>query len=227
MALKICIIDDENQIRKFLKLSLEAHEYSIIEAGTGREGFELTRSELPDCVILDLSLPDMDGLQVLKMIRESSSVPVIILSVRNSENDKIELLDAGANDYLTKPFGIGELLARIRAVMRIVSPGAAHENFRNGSLSVDFAKRSVTVAGKDVRLTPTEFSILGILARNAGKVVMYNTIVREIWGSAANPDESYLRVYILQIRRKIEADPANPEIIITEPGVGYRMLVAE
>lgn len=227
MALKICIIDDENQIRKFLKLSLEAHEYSVIEAGTGREGMELVRSSLPDCVILDLSLPDMDGLQVLKMIRDSSGVPVIILSVRNSENDKIELLDAGANDYLTKPFGIGELLARIRAVMRISSPGTAQENFRSGSLSVDFAKRSVTVAGKDVRLTPTEFSILGILARNAGKVVMYNTIVREIWGSAANPDESYLRVYILQIRRKIESDPANPEIIITEPGVGYRMLVAE
>ena len=225
--MKICIIDDESQIRKFLKLSLEAHEYTVIEAATGREGFDLIRSSNPDCVILDLSLPDMDGLQVLKMIREHSGVPVIILSVRNSENDKIELLDAGANDYLTKPFGIGELLARIRAVMRITIPGAGQENFRSGSLVVDFAKRSVTVDGKDVRLTPTEFSILGILARNAGKVVMYNTIVREIWGSAANPDESYLRVYILQIRRKIEADPANPEIIITEPGVGYRMLVTE
>jgi two-component system KDP operon response regulator KdpE len=223
----IVIIDDEAQIRRFLRLSLEAHGYQVKESPNGNEGMALVHSAKPDCVILDLSLPDIDGLDVLRRIREWFSNPVIVLSVRNSENDKIELLDAGANDYLTKPFSMGEFLARIRAVLRGVVPGADDGIFRNGTLEVNFPKREILVSGKEIKLTPTEYSLLCLLAKHAGKVVTHGQIIREIWGSQVHPDESYLRVYMLQIRRKIEDDPSNPKIIVTEPGVGYRMLMAE
>jgi two-component system, OmpR family, KDP operon response regulator KdpE len=223
----ILIIDDELQIRRFLRLSLEAHGYRVKEAVDGNEGLAMIRMSHPDCIILDLSLPDIDGLDVLKKLRETSAVPVIILSVRNTEQDKIDLLDAGANDYLTKPFGTGELLARIRAVLRTVVPDAEQGIFRTGALSVDFVRRIVTVADTEVKLTPTEYSLLCLLAKYAGRVVTYSQIIREIWGTQMQPDESYLRVYMLQIRRKIEENPANPKLIITEPGVGYRMLLLE
>lgn len=221
----IVIVDDEIQIRRFLRLSLEAHGYQVKESSTGKDGMTLIRSSHPDCVILDLSLPDIDGLDVLKEIREWYNNPVIVLSVRNSESDKIGLLDAGANDYLTKPFSMGELLARIRAVLRSIVPGTDGGVFQNGPLEIDFTKREITVSGKEIKLTPTEYSFLCLLAKHAGKVVTHSQIISEIWGSQVHPDESYLRVYMLQIRRKIEADPANPEIVITEPGVGYRMLL--
>jgi two-component system, OmpR family, KDP operon response regulator KdpE len=223
----IVIVDDEIQIRRFLRLSLEAHGYQVKESSTGEDGMTLIRSSHPDCVILDLSLPDLDGLDVLKQLREWFNNPVIVLSVRNSENDKVELLDAGANDYLTKPFSMGELLARIRAVLRTIIPGTDDGIFQNGSLEINFPTRGVTVSGKEIKLTPTEYSLLCLLAKHAGKVVMHSQIIREIWGSQVHPDESYLRVYMLQIRRKIEDDPANPKMIITEPGVGYRMLLRE
>jgi two-component system, OmpR family, KDP operon response regulator KdpE len=223
----ILIIDDEIQIRRFLRLSLEAHGYKVKEAVTGNEGLSMIRSAHPDCIILDLSLPDIDGLDVLKKIRETLAVPVIILSVRNTEQDKINLLDAGANDYLTKPFGTGELLARIRAVLRTVVPDSEQGVFRTGSLSVDFVRRIVMVSDAEIKLTPTEYSLLCLLSKYAGRVVTHSQIIREIWGSQMQPDDSYLRVYMLQIRRKIEDDPANPKLIITEPGVGYRMLIVD
>jgi two-component system, OmpR family, KDP operon response regulator KdpE len=223
----ILVIDDEIQIRRFLRLSLEAHNYKVKEADTGEEGLSMVRSTHPDCIILDLSLPDMDGLEVLKKMREWSVVPVIVLSVRNSEQDKIDLLDAGANDYLTKPFGTGELLARIRAVLRTIVPDAEQGVFTSGTLQLDFIHRSVQLSGKEIKLTPTEYSLLCLLAKHAGKVVTYSQIIREIWGSQMQPDESYLRVYMLQLRRKIEDDPANPKLLMTEPGVGYRLLIVE
>jgi two-component system KDP operon response regulator KdpE len=223
----ILVIDDEIQIRRFLRLSLEAHGYNVKEAANGIDGMSMIRSVKPDCIILDLSLPDMDGLDVLKSIREWSTVPVIILSVRNAEKDKIDLLDAGANDYLTKPFGIGELLARIRAALRTIVPDAEMGVFRSGQLTIDFVHRAVKVSDAEIKMTPTEYSLLCLLARHAGKVVTYNQIISDIWGTHVSPDDSYLRVYILKLRRKIEREPINPKILITEPGVGYRMLVVE
>lgn len=223
----ILIIDDEIQIRRFLRLSLEAHGYQVKEAVNGNEGLNLIMMSHPDCIILDLSLPDMDGLEVLMKLREWSNIPIIVLSVRNSENDKIELLDAGANDYLTKPFSIGELLARIRAVMRTVLPDSDQGVFHTSNLVVDFVHRVITLSGNELKLTPTEYSLLCLLARYAGKVVTYSQIIKEIWGPKYSPDPSYLRVYILQIRRKVEEDSANPKIIITEPGIGYRMLIID
>jgi two-component system KDP operon response regulator KdpE len=221
----ILIIDDEIQVRRFLRLSLEAHGYRVREAVTGDEGMNNARMFHPDCIILDLALPDMEGIDVLRKIREWSSTPVIVLSVRNSENDKIGLLDAGANDYLTKPFSIGELLARIRAMMRSVIPDSEQGVFRTGKLAIDFVHRLATLADNEIKLTPTEYSLLCLLARYAGKVITSTQIIREIWGPNFQPDSSYLRVYILQLRRKVEDDPANPKLIITEPGVGYRMLI--
>lgn len=220
----ILIIDDEVQIRRFLRLGLEPHGYRVHEAQSGEEGQRLVSAIRPDLVILDLSLPDMDGLDVLKSIRSWNQAPVIVLSVRNSEHDKIELLDAGANDYLTKPFGMGELLARMRAALRHSLPESADGVFTAGNLSIDFLHRKVTVKGEEIKLTPTEYSLLSILARHAGKVITHGQIHREIWGPKAQPDDSYLRVYVLQLRRKIEDDPANPKLIITEPGVGYRLI---
>lgn len=223
----LLIIDDEIQIRKFLRLSLEAHGYKVKESPNGNEGLNMVRMSHPDCIILDLALPDIEGIDVLKAIREWTNTPVIVLSVRNSETDKIQLLDAGANDYLTKPFSMGELLARIRAVMRTVVPDSEQGVFNTGNLIIDFVHRIVTLSGNEIKMTPTEYSLLCLLARYAGKVITHTQIIKEIWGPKFQPDASYLRVYILQLRRKIEDDPANPKIIITEPGVGYRMLIIE
>lgn len=220
----VLIIDDDIQIRRMLRLSLDAHGYTVKEAASSMEGLQQAALCRPDLVILDLNLPDADGLDTLKSLREWNQSPVIILSVKCSEQDKIELLDAGANDYLTKPFGMGELLARIRAALRHSIPDTSEGIFRTGILEIDFARRIVTSNGTDVKLTPTEYSLLKLLARNAGRVITHNQIMDELWGSKNHPDSSYLRVYVLQLRKKVEHDPANPKIILTEPGVGYRLV---
>jgi two-component system KDP operon response regulator KdpE len=221
----ILIIDDEAQIRRMLRLSLEAHGYHVKEATTSQEGVQQVALSRPDLVILDLNLPDRGGLETLKDIREWNKAPVIVLSVKNSEKDKIELLDAGADDYLTKPFSMGELLARIRAALRHSIPGDNEGVFITGGLTVDYAKRIVLKNNEEIKLTPTEYSFLKILARNAGKVLTHNQIINELWGVNSQPDTSYLRVYALQLRKKIEDDPSKPEYLVTEPGIGYRLMI--
>jgi two-component system, OmpR family, KDP operon response regulator KdpE len=220
----ILVIDDESQIRRLLRLSLEAHGYQVKEATTAQEGLQQVAMVRPDCIILDLGLPDMEGLDALKKLREWSQTPVIVLSVRNSEQDKIDLLDAGANDYITKPFGMGELLARMRATLRHSIPDVSEGIFKTAGVSIDFARRLVTKNEIELKLTPTEYSLLRFLAQHAGKVLTHNQIIHELWGPQSQPDMSYLRVYVLQLRRKIEDDPSNPRLLITEPGVGYRLL---
>ncbi len=220
----ILIVDDEVQIRRMLRLSLEAHGYRVKEATTSQEGIQQTAVSRPDLIILDLNLPDKDGLSTLKNIREWSKIPVIILSVKNSELDKIALLDSGADDYLTKPFSMGELLARIRAALRHSIPDGNDGVFTTGNLSIDFSKRIVLKNNEEIKFTPTEYSLLKLLAQNAGRVLTHNQIINELWGVNSQPDTSYLRVYMLQLRKKLEIDPANPKILITEPGVGYRLI---
>jgi len=220
----ILIIDDEPQIRRLLRLTLDAHGYTVRDATTAGEGLQQVAMSRPDLVILDLGLPDMDGLEALRKLREWSQTPVIVLTVKNAEQDKVDLLDAGANDYITKPFGMGELLARIRAALRRTLPDSPDGTFSAGNLTIDFARRTVTMGGQELKLTPTEYSLLRFLARHAGKVVTHTQIIHELWGPEARPDSSYLRVYVLQLRRKLEQDPANPRLLITEPGVGYRLI---
>lgn len=220
----ILVIDDEVQIRRMLRLSLEAHGYIVKEATTSQEGLQQAALARPDLIILDLNLPDRGGLDTLRDLREWSKTPVIVLSVKNSEQDKIELLDSGADDYLTKPFSMGELLARIRAALRHSIPESSDGIFTTADITVDFSKRIVTRDGEEIRLTPTEYSLLKLLARNAGRVITHNQIIDELWGVNSQPDTSYLRVYMLQLRKKLEKDPANPKILITEPGVGYRLI---
>ncbi|HOD14224.1 MAG TPA: response regulator transcription factor [Spirochaetota bacterium] len=219
----ILIIDDEPQIRRLLRLTLDAHGYQVHDATTAREGLQQVAMVRPDLVILDLGLPDMSGLEALRELREWSQTPVIVLTVKNSEQDKVDLLDAGANDYVTKPFGMGELLARMRAALRLSLPDSSDGVFSTGGITIDFARRIVTRNGEELRLTPTEYALLRFLARHAGKVVTHAQIIHELWGPDSQPDTSYLRVYVLQLRRKIEQDPASPRLLITEPGVGYRL----
>ncbi len=221
----VLVIDDEAQIRRLLRLSLEAHNYQVREATTAQEGLQQVAMARPDLIILDLGLPDMEGVEVVKKLREWSQTKVIVLSVKNSEQDKIALLDAGANDYVTKPFGMGELLARMRAALRSTLPEASEGILKTGSITIDFSRRVVMKDGIELKLTPTEYSLLRFLAQNAGKVLTHNQIIRELWGPQSQPDMSYLRVYVLQLRRKLEDDPSNPRLLITEPGVGYRLLV--
>lgn len=221
----ILIIDDEVQIRRFLKMSLAAYGYSVKEAENGEEGYRSVFDYNPDLIILDLELPDTNGLELLKKIRVSSSVPVIVLTVKDDERDKINLLDSGADDYLTKPFSVGELNARIKVALRHSITFTNEENiFTRGSLSIDFTKRIVTKNGVEVKLTPTEYSILSILIKNSGKVVTQTHLLKEIWGPNLIEETQYLRIYIMQLRRKVEDDSSNPEFIITEPGVGYRFI---
>ncbi len=223
----ILIIDDEPQIRKFLRISLNAHGYGIVEAGRGEDGIKKCALERPSLVILDLGLPDIDGLQVVRRIREWSQVPIVVLSVRASEQDKIAALDNGANDYVTKPFGIGELLARVRAALRLreKTPADASE-ICIGDLRIDFAARKVMLGNAEIRLTRKEFDILRMLAQNAGRIVTHQQMLRSIWGPAQAEDTHYLRIYVGHLRQKLGDDPANPRFIENEPGVGYR-LVAE
>jgi len=221
----ILVIDDEVQIRRMLRLSLEAHGYRLKEATTSQDGLDQAALSKPDLIILDLGLPDRGGLETLKRLREWNRSPVIVLSVKNSEQDIIELLDSGANDYLTKPFSMGELLARIRAALRHIIPESSGSVMTSDGLVIDFVKRTITRDGNEIKITPTEYSIIKILATNSGKVVTHNQIMDELSGLNAHADPSYLRVFIMQLRKKIEIEPSNPKIVITEPGVGYRMIV--
>jgi two-component system, OmpR family, KDP operon response regulator KdpE len=220
---KILVIDDEIQIRRFLKIALEAQGFVLLEAANARDGLVQAAMHRPDLVILDLGLPDGNGLDTLRQLREWADVPVIVLSVRNADEDKIALLDAGADDYLTKPFSAGELIARIRVALRHAVPAAKEGVFRDGHLEVDLSTRSVRVSGQPVKLTATEYDLLRMFVRHAGKVLTHHQILKEIWGSISADEMQYLRVYISQLRRKIETDPANPRLILTETGVGYRL----
>ncbi|MCU0484618.1 MAG: response regulator [Anaerolineales bacterium] len=223
-GLRILVVDDERAIRRFLRASLSVHGHDILEAASGAEALAVVAEQRPDVVFLDLGLPDADGIDVIRQLREWSSVPVIILSVRDQEKDKIEALDAGADDYLTKPFGIGELMARVRGVVRrtvSASPGSPLLIF--GELQLDFSRRIVLLRGKELALTPTEYEILKVLAQNAGKVLTHLQIIRKVWGAGYGENEAHLlRVNISNLRKKIEPDPTQPSLIVTEPGVGYR-----
>ena len=222
--LRVLVVDDEPQIRRFLRASLSAHGYHVIEAPGGHDGLRMATTEHPDVVILDLGLPDLDGTEVIGRIREWSKVPIIILSVRGREQDKIDALDRGADDYVTKPFGIGELLARIRAALRHQLQSEVEDPvFRSGGLMVDLAKRMVTVDEAEIKLTPKEYDLLRHLVRHAGKVLTHQYLLREVWGPTYMRETHYLRVYIGTLRQKLEPDPARPRYILTEPGVGYRL----
>jgi two-component system, OmpR family, KDP operon response regulator KdpE len=222
---KILIVDDEPQIRKFLRISLTAHGYDVVEAATGAEGVAQAAGERPDLIILDLGLPDFDGHQVLAKIRERSQTPVIVLSVRAGEAEKVRALDGGAEDYLTKPFGIGELLARIRAALRKRRDGTEPRDivFRKGDLIVDLGHRRVTLRGEEVKLSRKEYDILKLLVINAGRVVTHQQILSEVWGPNHLEDTHYLRIHVGHLRQKLDDDPASPSYILTEPGVGYRL----
>ena len=219
------VIDDEPQIRRLLRITLEANGYKVFEAGTGQLGVVEAASRRPDVVLLDLGLPDLDGVSVLKRLREWSKVPVIVLSVREREEDKVAALDAGADDYITKPFSTGELLARLRVAQRRAQPQEVGAVFRSRDLEVDLAARTVRRAGQEVRLTPTEYALLRLLVVHAGKVITHRQLLTEVWGPNAAGQTHYLRVYVAHLREKIEKDAANPQFIITEPGVGYRFIV--
>jgi two-component system KDP operon response regulator KdpE len=222
--IRILIIDDEPTIRNVLKLSLEANGYSICEASSGKSGIIKCSDFHPHLVILDLGLPDLNGLEVLKELRKWSRVPIIILTVTDDEQTKVRLLDAGADDYLTKPFGAKELLARVRVALRNVGLIEATPIFKSEDLEVDLSQRKISVAGKEIKLTVTEYKVLSRLVRDHGKVIPQAQLLKQIWGSLAEEESHYLRIYINQLRKKIEINPSEPKHILTEPGVGYRII---
>lgn len=224
---RILVVDDEKQIRRMLKAALEGYGYNIDEAASGHEGLRQTLIFHPDLIVLDLGLPDIDGIEVIERLREWTQTPIIVLSVREHEDDKIKALDAGADDYVTKPFSMGELLARLRAALRRTAKSDDEPVFTFGELSIDLARRNVTLRGDEVKLTPTEYEVLKYLAQQAGRVVTHRQLLRAIWGSNYQEESQYLRVYIGQLRRKIETDPSQPSYIITEPGVGYRLVTGD
>jgi two-component system, OmpR family, KDP operon response regulator KdpE len=217
------VIDDELQIRRLLRVCLEANGYRVEEASTGQEGIASAAQRKPDVVLLDLGLPDMDGVTVLKRLREWSRAPVVVLSVRDREDDKIAALDNGADDYVTKPFATGELLARLRVAQRHAAPGPDTSVFHWGRLEVDLTARVVKLDGKESKLTATEYSLLRLLVQHAGKVLTHQQILREVWGPNYVGQTHYLRVYITHLREKLEREPSKPRLITTEPGVGYRL----
>ena len=222
----VLVIEDEPQMRRFLRSALEGHGYRVVEVGTAREGLAQAAGRNPDVILLDLGLPDGDGLDVTRRLREWAATPIIVLSARGFEQDKIRALDAGADDYLTKPFGIGELLARIRVALRHAAtpPGElADPVFTQGALTVDLARRQVFVGGSEVHLTPTEYRLLTLLVRHAGKVITQRQALKEVWGPNYASQTHYLRVYMAQLRHKLERDPARPRLLLTEPGIGYRL----
>ncbi len=229
VKIKILIIEDENSIRYFMRTMLEYAGYDVLTAATGREGIELINSHCPDVVLLDLGLPDMDGIEVVKSLRKWSSMPVIVVSARGEEKDKVAALDAGADDYLSKPFGQAELLARIKVALRHatgegtnpkISPAGQYEV---GDMVIDYAKCRVTIEGRDAELTQNEYKIVSLLGKFAGRVLTYDYIIQQLWGPNARNDNQILRVNMANIRRKIEKRPAEPRYILTEVGVGYRM----
>jgi two-component system, OmpR family, KDP operon response regulator KdpE len=223
----ILIIEDEQPIRKFLRASLESAGHQVREADTAAKGIGEATVQTPDAIILDLGLPDADGLTVIARIREWSTLPILVLSARGRENDKIAALDAGADDYLTKPFSAGELMARLRACLRRTTASNSEmpqSVFEVGELRVDFERRIVTLAKQEVHLTPTEFRLLTVLVRNAGKVVTHRQLLKSVWGPDSVRENQYLRVYLGQLRRKIEVDAARPRYLKTEAGIGYRLV---
>ena len=216
------VIDDEPQIRRLLRVTLEANGYEVFDAATGQDGIVQAAQCRPEIILLDLGLPDLDGVEVLKRIREWSRVPIVILSVRDREHDKIAALDAGADDFVTKPFSSGELLARLRTTMRRSQPQAAETIFRTGKIEVDLAARVVRKNGTEVKLTPTEYALLRLLVVHAGKVLTHRQLLTEVWGPNAVEQTQYLRVHIAHLREKLEDDAGRPGFILTESGVGYR-----
>lgn len=222
-GLRVLVVDDERAIRRFLRTSLTAYNYVIYEASSGQEALTAVIAHRPDLLILDLGLPDMDGIEVIRQLREWTPLPIIVLSVRERESDKINALDAGADDYLTKPFGIGELMARLRVAVRRTAPAESEPVFSLEGLQVDLARRRVTSQEKEVQLTPTEYDLLRVMVLNAGKVLTHRQLLRQVWGLGYEEEMHLLRVNISNLRRKIEPEPNRPYYIVTEPGVGYRL----
>jgi two-component system KDP operon response regulator KdpE len=218
----ILIVDDEPQIRRVMLTTLSSHGYAVFEAKSGEEALELIRADRPDLIILDVNLPGISGLDTCREIRASSDVPIIMLTVRNSERDKVQALDAGADDYVVKPFGVEELMARIRAALRRAAPGESIAAFASDDLTIDFEKRAVTVKGNPVKLTPKEFELLRQLVANTGKSQAHRRLLQAVWGPDYGEETEYLRVFINQLRKKIEPDPQHPRYIHTEPWIGYR-----
>ena len=222
----VLVIEDEPPIRRFLRPTLTSQGYRLVESETGEDGLLQAATRQPDLVILDLGLPDMDGLQVIRRLREWTAVPIIVLSARGAESDKVAALDAGADDYVAKPFAVGELLARARVALRhaALAREPAKSTFQVQSLRVDLARRRVWLGDAEVRLTPIEYRLLAVLVRHAGKVLTHRQLLQEVWGPGQVEQTHYLRVYMANLRRKLEADPARPRFLRTEPGVGYRLL---
>jgi len=226
LAPLLLLIEDEPQMRRFLRATLRAHDYQVVEAGTAREGLAQAAGRNPELILLDLGLPDLDGLEVVRTIRRSARTPVIVLSARGQEQDKVAALDLGADDYLTKPFGASELLARIRVALRraALPPGAPAEPvFQTGELRVDLVRRQVFRGEEEAHLTPTEYRLLAALIRHAGRVSTHRQLLEEVWGANYADQSHYLRVYMAQLRHKLERDPTRPRLLTTEPGVGYRL----
>jgi two-component system KDP operon response regulator KdpE len=222
----VLVIEDEPQIRRFLRTSLDAHGFEVLEADNAARGLADAASKRPECLILDLGLPDADGVEVIRRLREWTTLPVIVLSARTQEAEKIAALDAGADDYVTKPFGVGELLARLRVALRhatTLGNGARSTVFEAGEVRVDLGARRVTLAGNEVHLTPTEYRLLATLVKHAGKVLTQRFLLKEVWGPGYVERPHYLRIYMANLRQKLESDPARPTLLLTETGVGYRL----
>ncbi len=222
----LLVIEDEQPMRRFLRAALVGQDFQLIEAATGEEGIVSAAMRPPDVVLLDIGLPDMDGFEVTRRLREWSTVPIIVLSARGQEGDKIRALDAGADDYVTKPFAMGELLARIRAALRRQAQAGANSEGGTvvvGELQIDRGRRVVSIAGRDVHLTPREYRLLAALAQHPGKVLTHDHLLREVWGPSYTSQHHYLRVYMAQLRHKLERNPSRPQLLLTEPGVGYRL----
>lgn len=223
----ILIIEDDLQTRRFLKSNLIHREWDVSDTNSGKTGLSLLKNNPPDLLILDLGLPDIDGISIIQKLRQFSDLPVLVLSARSLEQSKIMALDAGADDYLTKPFGIGELNSRLQALLRRISKTSCHDIFETGDLKIDLVKRKVFVLNQEITLTPIQYRILNILVQNAGLVVTHRQLLKDIWGVEHLEDNHYLRIYMRQLRHKIEKNPARPRYLLTETGIGYRLLIEE
>lgn len=222
---RVLVIDDEVHIRRLLRITLGKKGYDVFEAEHGSDGIQELQKMRPDIILLDLNLPDIDGLSVLREIRTWSSIPIVILSVRNSEEDIVSLLNSGADDYLVKPFNTEELIARMNVALRHQRPDMQETIFKTGKLKIDFENRTVCIEERKINVTPTEYTILSFLARNPGKIVTQDRLLKEIWGPISDAESGSLRVHISSLRKKIEDEPARPELLITEPSIGYRLVI--